>query len=53
MGLFLPLSLAWIVAMGVAFAVGWLALMEVYARWQGTSMVRPIGTDPYAPLRNG
>ncbi|MFC6955265.1 hypothetical protein [Halorubellus litoreus] len=52
MSLVLPSSLpvTWPVGMGVAFAVGWLALMEVYARRTGSSMVRSLGADPHAPL---
>lgn len=55
MWLALPFSLpaSWAVGMGVAFAVGWLALMEASARLQGASMLRSLGTDPYAPLLEG
>ncbi|WP_227133537.1 hypothetical protein [Halorubellus salinus] len=41
----------WGVGMGVAFAVAWLALMEVWARRRGESMLRSIGEDPYAAVR--
>lgn len=53
MWLVLPLPVTWGVGMGVAFAVGWLALMELYCWRRDTSMLRSIGEDPYAPIREG
>lgn len=31
---------------GVAFAVLWILLMEAYARYEGSSMLRSLGEDP-------
>jgi hypothetical protein len=46
MWLLVSVPAAWAVGMGVAFAVGWLALMELYCRYRGTSMLRSVGDDP-------
>lgn len=46
MWLLVSVPAAWAVGMGVAFAVGWLALMELYCRYTGTSMLRSVGEDP-------
>ncbi|WP_323675508.1 hypothetical protein [Halorubellus sp. PRR65] len=53
MWLVTPVPATWGVGMGVAFAVGWLALMECYAWRRGTSMMRSVGSDPYADLLDG
>lgn len=46
MWLLVGLPVTWVVGMGVAFAVGWLALMELFCWGRDTSMLRSIGEDP-------
>jgi hypothetical protein len=46
MWLLVSVPATWAVGMGVAFAVGWLALMELYCKSKGTSMLRSVGEDP-------
>ena len=46
MWLLVSVPATWAVGMGVAFGVGWLALMELYCTCKGNSMLRSIGDDP-------